>query len=379
MDIKEFVKDIQGLGITAVTGIPDSALKPFCDYMNREGREEFNHYVPANEGAAVGIAVGSYLATGKPACIYAQNSGIGNIINPITSLANEMVYGIPMLFLFGWRGEPGTKDEPQHQFMGKITPGILDVLQIGYAILTKEETAGQRKEAFKKAGEALQMGRQFAFIITRDFFDSGKDGMGPYQNNYSFVREHAIQQIISSLGDDDIIVSTTGKISREVYEQCGRLKGHHKQAFLTVGGMGHASMIAFGIAAKRPDKDVYCIDGDGAALMHMGSLAFLGKQKPGNLVHICLNNEAHESVGGMPTGSAGLAYADVAASCGYPAVFTAETPQQLKDILAGAKKRHTLTFIEIKVSMESRDSLGRPKEAAAQNKKDFMLYHGGIG
>ncbi|MFR4352680.1 MAG: phosphonopyruvate decarboxylase [Roseburia sp.] len=374
MQVKEFVREIKQLGVTMITGVPDSALKPFCDYVNGAGEAEFCHYVPANEGAAVGIAIGSYLATGKPACVYAQNSGLGNMVNPVTSLANEAVYGIPMLLVIGWRGEPGTKDEPQHKFMGHLTEELLKTLQIEHAVLGRELPQGVLAEIFERAAEVLRQNRQFAFVVKRDFFECGKKNV--YKNNYSMMREDAIGQIISSVSLQDVIVSTTGKISREVYEQSDRMNGQHKQDFLTVGGMGHASMIAFGIAKERPDKRVYCLDGDGAALMHMGSLAFLAKEQPGNLVHICLNNEAHESVGGMPTGCAGLTYAKVAKACGYPAVYLVHNPIELSLALEEIKENCRLTFLEVRVSMDSREDLGRPQESALENRINFMEYHG---
>jgi len=372
MKAKVLAEKIKNLGISVVTGIPDSTLKPFCDYMNQSGQEIFSHYVPANEGAAVGIAIGSYLATGKPACIYTQNSGIGNMVNPVTSLANEKVYGIPVLIMVGWRGEPGTKDEPQHKFMGNITSEILDILNIKYAVLSKKMSLLEMDEAFANAGKTLNEGGQFAFIITRDFFE--QEEQVEYENRYFLSREEAIREILSDVQEEDMIISTTGKISRELYEQSNMVKGHHKQCFLTVGGMGHASMIAFGVAKAKPDKRVFCLDGDGAVFMHMGSLAFLGKQKTDNLVHICLNNEAHESVGKMPTGCVGLNYAKVAQDCGYPITYTVETLEELRDVLASIRKEQKLTFLEVKVSLKSRSNLGRPKETAEENKNSFMQY-----
>ena len=374
MIVEKFVRQIQSLGISTVIGVPDSALKPFCDYMNRKGKELFDHYVPANEGAAVGMAIGSYLATGKAACIYMQNSGIGNAVNPVTSLANGAIYGIPMLMVIGWRGEPGTKDEPQHKFMGSVTEGILDLLEVEHAVIGSDTSDRELDEIFIRAGKALADQRQFAIIAKRGSFDDGEGES--YRNDYELVREEAIREIIRGIREKDVLVSTTGKISREVYEQSDALKGQHAQDFLTVGGMGHASMIALGMAKEKPNKKVYCLDGDGAVLMHMGSLAFIAKQNPDNLVHICLNNEAHESVGGMPTGSAGLGYAEVAKACGYPAIYTVEDLRQLQEVLRKVQESQQLAFVEIKVSMTSRSDLGRPKETARQNKDDFMKYHG---
>lgn len=373
MKVEKFVRKIQSLGISTVIGVPDSALKPFCDYMNRQGEELFEHYVPANEGAAVGMAIGNYLATGKAACIYMQNSGIGNAVNPVTSLANKAVYGIPMLMVIGWRGEPGTKDEPQHKFMGSVTERILDLLEVEHAVIGSDTSEQELDEIFVRTGKVLSDQRQFAIVIKRGSFDDAE--AESYRNGYELVREEAIREIISSIRKEDILVSTTGKISREVYEQSEALKGQHAQDFLTVGGMGHASMIALGIAKEKTQKKVYCLDGDGAVFMHMGSLAFIAKQKPDNLIHICLNNEAHESVGGMPTGSVGLGYAEVAKACGYPAAYTVENLQQLREVLKQVREGQQLAFVEIKVSMASRSNLGRPKESAHQNKVSFMKYH----
>ena len=374
MVVTDFISQIKKLGIKTLSGVPDSALKPFCDYINGVGKEQFTHYVPANEGAAVGIAIGEYLATGIPVCVYMQNSGLGNIVNPITSLANEEVYGIPMLLLIGYRGEPGTKDEPQHKYMGKITEPLLDVLGIEHVVLCKELSEQEVDAGFDRAAQKLREGKQFAFVLKRDFLVNEQKSV--YTNHNSLVREDAIAEIIKALDTSDVVISTTGKISREVYEQSDKIKGSHAQDFLTVGGMGHASMIAFGIAKEAEEKRVYCLDGDGAELMHMGSLAFIAKQNPNNLVHICLNNEAHESVGGMPTGCVGLSYAKVAETVGYEFVYCVDTIEELKQVLNEIKGKRKLTFIEIKVAMESRADLGRPKETAAENKDNFMRYHG---
>ena len=375
MDAGAFAECLLDMGIDTVTGVPDSALKHFCDYMNRETDGTFQHFVPVNEGAAVGIAIGSYLATGKPVCIYMQNSGLGNVVNPLTSLANEKIYGIPILFLIGWRGMPGKQDEPQHAFMGEITCSMLDVLSIAYVTLKKSTTQEEISRIFSDAKSYLDAGKQFAIVAEPGAFEAPTSHR--YTNPYELVREEAIHEIISGISVRDIIVSTTGKISREVYEQCDKVWGHHKQVFLTVGGMGHASMIAFGVAKEKPDRRVICIDGDGAVLMHMGGLAFLGKRKPENLVHICLNNDAHESVGGMPTGCAGVKYAAIAAACGYPLAEEIRNMSGLKDVLCRVREEWKLSFLEVKVSMHTRESLGRPKEVPAENKTAFMEYHGG--
>lgn len=372
MRVEKFVESIKSLGITTIAGVPDSALQPFCNYLNA-GEHDFSHFVPANEGAAVGLAIGNYLSTGKPACVYMQNSGIGNIVNPVTSLANRAVYDIPMLFIIGWRGEPGKKDEPQHRFMGEVTRNILDVLDIPNAVLSAGMTEEETARMFAQAAQALEEKKQFAIVVKRDALevDLGKT----YENEYTLCREDAIAKIIESISPEDVIVSTTGKISREVYEQCDKIVGHHKQAFLTVGGMGHAGMIAFGIARQRKDKKVYCLEGDGAVLMHMGELAFLAKQGLENYIHICLNNDAHESVGGMPTGAVGKDFYKVAEDCGYTYASCVDNMKDLKDELAKLKSLKGPAFIEIKIRIGARGDLGRPKESAVENRDNFMKYH----
>lgn len=373
MQVEHFVGQIKGMGIDTLVGVPDSTLKPFCDYIHSDGKGEMRHYVAANEGTAVGIAIGTYLATGKPACVYMQNSGLGNTINPFTSLAHEEVYGIPMLFLVGWRGEPGTRDEPQHRFMGEVTESLLEVLGISHRIVDGRTTPEELAAILKMAQEEMEQNRCFAIVIKKDTF--GKRDFFWYANHYTMVREEAIAAIVKSLQREDVVVSTTGKISRELYEQADRIHGQHQQEFLTVGGMGHASMIAFGIAMEKRDRTVFCLDGDGAVLMHMGALAFLGKQKPENLIHICLNNEAHESVGGMSTGAAGCCFADVAGSCGYENTVTVDGVDALEQELLKARVSRKLCFLEVMVSLSSREDLGRPRESAAENKEHFMNYH----
>lgn len=373
MKAENFIEKVKQLGISTIVGVPDSTLKQFCDYINSDGKEEMTHMVPPNEGAAIGIATGVFLSTNKPACVYMQNSGLGNIVNPITSLANEKVYDIPMLLVIGWRGEPGFHDEPQHKFMGEITEGLLDVLDIEHSIISKDTSESELTEISSVASNKLSSNKQYAIIVKKDTFEKRKGGN--YQNKYELVREDAIKVILGSLKKEDIVISTTGKISREVYEESDIVCGQHYQDFLTVGGMGHASMIALGVAKNKPSKKVFCIDGDGAVLMHMGSLAFIGKQSPKNLIHICINNEAHESVGGMPTGATGQDYSKVADACGYKKVFCVETESSLLETLKQLDNLEGPVFIEIKVSMSSREDLGRPKESAIENKINFMKYH----
>lgn len=357
------------MGINTITGVPDSTLKQFCDGLqNYHGN--LKHYVPVNEGAAVGLAIGSYLADGKPVCVYMQNSGIGNAINPIASLANRDVYGIPILFLVGWRGEPGVKDEPQHVFQGKITCELFETLTIPYEIVDKDTSWEQMEEILKKASGVLAKGDQFAIIVKKGTFEKADPFV--WENGNTLNREEALATILKEGGHEAVLISTTGKISRELYEQSDLLFGNHDNLFMTVGGMGHASMIALGVAKKRPDKRVICVDGDGAALMHMGALAFIANESPENYVHIVINNQSHESVGAMPTGCQNTNFSELAKAVGYKWTTRISTLEELKNVLRSISNRQGPVLLEILVSLESREDLGRPRESARNNKESFM-------
>ncbi|MDE7322629.1 MAG: phosphonopyruvate decarboxylase [Lachnospiraceae bacterium] len=365
-----FLKEILDIGIRTITGVPDSTLKQFCDAVQLDGGKVFRHYVTANEGAAVGLATGEYLASRRPCLVYLQNSGLGNIINPLASIANQEVYGIPMLFVVGWRGEPGQKDEPQHIYQGKVTCELLEVMDVHYSIIDEATTQEQIKAMLSRAKELLSDNRQYAFIVKKGTFD--KENEYAWQNGHTLVREQALKTILENVYNDSYIVSTTGKISRELYEQSDALYGNHEKLFMTVGGMGHASMIAYGMAQADESRSIVCIDGDGAVMMHMGALAFIAKQAPKNFLHIVINNAAHESVGAMPTGFSGQTYSQIAAACGYKNTYTARTETEIVAAISDAKRKSELSMIEVLVSLESRSDLGRPKESARENKVHFM-------
>lgn len=369
-----FLQKINEMGIQTIAGVPDSTLKQLCDGIQLDGGKLFKHYVTANEGAAVGLATGEYLATNRPCCVYLQNSGLGNIINPVASIANREVYGIPMLFVIGWRGEPGKKDEPQHVYQGKVTCELLEVMDIPYSVIDAETTDDKLGEILAEAQDVMAKDMQYAIIVRKDTFE--KEAAFTWENGYSLVREQALKVILESVYVDSFIVSTTGKISRELYEQSNAIYGNHDKLFMTVGGMGHASMIAYGMAQADESRKIVCIDGDGAVMMHMGSLAFLAKQSPKNYLHIVINNAAHESVGSMPTGFSGQTYAEVAKACGYKKVYTVKTESELRDVLTEAKGMQELTLVEVMVSLDSRKDLGRPLETAKENRIHFMeSYH----
>lgn len=370
MDISTFMKELKYLGAEFFTGVPDSQLKYLCNYLIDEYGVSEHHIIAANEGNCVGIAAGYYLATNKIPVVYMQNSGIGNATNPIVSLLNKKVYGIPCIFIIGWRGEPGKKDEPQHIVQGEITTNLLTDLGINYYIIDENSS---REELLKKREEEksiLEEGNSIAFLIKKDAF-IGDDRK--YINNYLLTREEAIEEIIQ-FAKEDIIVSTTGKISRELFEVREKKQLSHKYDFLTVGSMGHASSIALGISLNKPNTKVWCIDGDGALLMHMGALAVIGANSPKNLIHIVINNESHESVGGIPTVANKINLSNIAKGCGYDEVYSINSKEELIQTLIKTKEMKKLVFIEVKVSMITRKDLGRPTKTPQENKINFMKY-----
>lgn len=369
MDVKNLVEII---GADFYTGVPDSQLRALCDYMiDVYGIDPKHHVIGANEGNCAALAAGYHLATGKVPVVYMQNSGEGNIINPVASLLHGKVYGIPCVFLIGWRGEPGVHDEPQHIYQGEITLKLLEDMGIDSFVVGKDTAEEELRDKMKEYDKLLAKGKNVAFVIRKGALQYEKKVS--YSNNYMMVREDIIRHIAQYSGDDPV-VSTTGKASRELFE-IRQAKGQgHQYDFLTVGSMGHASSIALGIALHRTDRKIWCIDGDGAALMHMGAMAVIGQAAPDNLVHIVINNGAHESVGGMPTaaGEDGLKLVKVAEGCGYRRVYCAENYEELDDALKSAKEKDGLAFIEVKAAIGAREDLGRPSTTPVENKEAFM-------
>ena len=365
----DFIKLLNEYNINFFTGVPDSKLQSFCDKLIEEYSISDSHIIAANEGNAVAIAAGYNLATGSYPCVYLQNSGLGNIVNPITSLLNDKIYAIPALFIIGWRGEPNVKDEPQHVFQGEITLKLLEDLNIEYEVLDRNADNDIIRNALNKFKSILDRGNQAAFVIREGVFD--KEKLFDYKNNNSLIREKAIDRILE-YSKDDIIVSTTGKISRELFEIRENKKLGHDKDFLTVGSMGHSSMIAFSIALQKNNRKVWCLDGDGALLMHMGALAIIGSRSPNNFIHIVLNNEAHESVGGMPTVCGKINLSEIAKNMGYKMIYSVNSLEELDRVLCNLSD--VLTFIEINVSISSRKDLMRPNITPLDNKNNFINF-----
>ena len=369
MKVKTFVEVI---GSDFYTGVPDSQLKALCNYlMNTYGIDPEHHIIAANEGNCTALAAGYHLATGKVPVVYMQNSGEGNIINPVASLLNDKVYAIPMIFVVGWRGEPGVHDEPQHIYQGKVTVKLLEDMGIQPFVLSKDTTEDELQRVMDQFQKVLDAGKDVAFVIRKGALEY--DEKVEYKNDNIMVREEIIQHIVKVSGEDPI-VSTTGKASRELFETRVANGQSHKYDFLTVGSMGHSSSIALGVALNKPDKKIWCVDGDGAVLMHMGSMAVLGANKPQNLIHVVINNGAHETVGGMPTVASQIDLVAIAKACGYPRAISVDNFEDLDRELISAKNCNELCLIEVKCSIGAREDLGRPTTSAKENKENFMQF-----
>ncbi|MDR2659761.1 MAG: phosphonopyruvate decarboxylase [Spirochaetaceae bacterium] len=368
-----FYNELRRRDMDFFTGVPDSLLKDFCAYISTNAPPSA-HITAVNEGAALALASGYHLATNKTALVYMQNSGIGNAVNPLLSLCDKDVYRVPALLLIGWRGESGVHDEPQHITQGRLTLPLLETLCVPYIVIKGEEAAlpAELDEAFS---ELKRRGSPFALVARKGTFSPYKaaateNGLNSMiSKTLTMSREEAIEEIILS-SPRDFFFCTTGMASRELYELREKHGLGHERDFLTVGSMGHASSLALGAASARPDALITCIDGDGAALMHMGSLATTGVRKPRSLRHIVLNNGAHDSVGGQPTAAFNIGLSDVARACGYEQIFCVDRREDLRLALAAA--RNGPVFIEVRVKKGSRADLGRPKSSPIENKTAFM-------
>ena len=361
-------------GIRFFTGVPDSLLKALCNELyDRYGTESDVHVVAHNEGGAVALCAGHYLASGQPGLCYMQNSGLGNAVNPLASLMDPEVYSIPCLLVVGWRGEPGVKDEPQHKKQGMVTLEQLDILGIPYRILSPETSEDAFQQDFSDLCTELNHGRPAALVVRKGALES--DCRPVYGNQYHMTRERAAGVILSASGKDDVFVSTTGKLSREIFELRESRGEDHSRDFLTVGSMGHAAMIALRIAVEKPDKKVWCLDGDGAALMHLGALPVIAKRHPANLIHVIINNGAHETVGGMPVCSGSLNIPALASAAGYPSVFSVESEEELSALLQNSLSAVSgPVLIEVRCACGSRADLGRPTTTPEENRNAFMSF-----
>lgn len=368
---KFFIEELGSNGIDFFAGVPDSLLKNICAYI-ADHKDEQHNIITANEGGAIALAAGYHLATGKIGVVYMQNSGEGNIINPLASLTDKEVYNIPVLLLIGWRGKPGVHDEPQHVKQGKVTTGLLNVMGVNYDVLSQDEEKAAKQ--IEKAIAVMKATNEvYALVIEKGTFEDYKL-QNVEENDLQMTREEAIQIVAASLGEKDVIVSTTGMISRELFETRTAWKQGHERDFLTVGSMGHASQIALGIAMEKADRKIWCFDGDGASIMHMGNMAIVASKHPKNYVHVVFNNGAHDSVGGQPTVGLKIDLPSVAKSVGYKETYSVDNMGKLKSILPSIAKAEGPVFLQVCVKKGNRKDLGRPTTTPIQNKEALMKF-----
>lgn len=366
-----FVNTLKNHNIDFYAGVPDSLLKNICAYITDNSPSE-NNIIASNEGAAIGLAAGYHLATGKMPVVYMQNSGEGNAVNPLMSLTDRDVYNIPVLLLIGWRGEPGTKDEPQHIKQGKVTVPLIEAMGIKYDVLSKDEEVV--KQQISEAVRYMQETNEaYVLLIQKDTFESYQL-CGNEKNEFTLSREDAIKIVTASLDDMDFVVSTTGMISRELFEYRESEKQGHHRDFLTVGAMGHASQIALGVALHKKDRKVFCYDGDGATIMHMGSMAITASKSPSNYYHIVFNNGAHDSVGGQPTVGFKVNLKEIAINCGYKNSFSVDSVSTLLKTLPKFLSSKGPVLLEVKVKKGNRPDLGRPTKTPIENKDSVMSF-----
>jgi phosphonopyruvate decarboxylase len=376
----KFLTPARELGFNFFTGTPCSYLKPFINYViDTDG---FDFIDSVNEGDALAIAAGATIA-GKRAVVMFQNSGLGNAINPITSLT--YTFNLPVMIITTLRGEPGgAHDEPQHELMGQITTEILETMRLKWAYFPNTEA--EIMPALKLADDHMKSTHQpFVFVMRKDDIAEYKLQKKPAVSKKSFSINHTdlfeleykerttrtpvLEVVQNVLGQEVAVVATTGKTGRELYEV-----GDLKNQFYMVGSMGCALAFGLGIALTKPELKVLVVDGDGALLMRTGSMATVGAYKPKNLIHLLIDNEAHDSTGGQGTVTGGISFGAIASAFGYEKVYSTDKLATFKNILNEVKNSNASTFIHLKTQKGSPEKLGRPKVTPAEVSVRFAEF-----
>ncbi len=352
--------------------MPDSLLKEFCKYIDQSLSAD-QHIIASNEGAAISIATGVQISTGQTPLVYLQNSGLGNTINPLMSLVDPEVYSIPMILMIGWRGKPGISDEPQHVKQGRVTPDILKAMEIPYKVLS-DSSDNHNQVAGWAVNESKKTNGPVVLLVEKNTFEKLENKKSVnIELDTLLAREEVINLLTKSFTKDYFFISSTGKISRELYESRDNRDQDHSRDFLTVGSMGYSSQIAYGIAIKKPHTKIICLDGDGALLMHMGGMTTIGTSNLKNYNHIILNNGVHDSVGGQPTLGFDVDFCKIADACNYKNVFgPLKTETEISNALIELSSLNGPNFIDIRVKPGARADLGRPKSSPIENKKLFI-------
>lgn len=374
IDPARFVDHCSATGVSLYTGVPDSLLKQLGAHIMASMPRE-RHVIAANEGAAVGIALGHYLRTRELGLVYLQNSGFGNLVNPLLSLADRDVYGVPMLVVVGWRGQVGVKDEPQHVKQGKVMEPLLDALDLPWSVLPAESDKAQECVSAAVA-TARERSSPYVLLVEKGTFAVAATSEPATSPTRLASREEALTALTQAVGDEAAVVSTTGMLSRELFEYRESSGTEADRDFLTVGGMGHASSIALGVAMQEPDREVWCFDGDGALLMHLGSLAVIADHAPRHYFHVVFNNGVHDSVGGQPTSIGHVDVAATARALGYRYAASTSDLTRLPDEVARMREHGGPALLELAVSPGNRPDIGRPTRTPAESKRAFMTAVG---
>jgi phosphonopyruvate decarboxylase len=356
IDTKKLLIFLEKNNLNFFSGVPDSVLKNFTNLLINKS----SHVLATNEGSAVSIGIGYHLSFNKLPCIYMQNSGLANAINPLISIAHKGVYSIPMMMLIGWRGSPGIKDEPQHLIKGKITKNLLKLLGIKYEIIESEKD-------FNKIKKLINFSKKKKVPVAC-LFKKGVLKKVNYHKKFSerstiknkILRSEVIREILKSIQNNTKIISTTGYTSRELY-QIRKNEGYHKgKDFYMIGGMGHSSSVALGAAFKK-NKKILCLDGDGSMLMHLGSLHTVGLMNKNNFKHILLNNQSHESVGGQEISFKRVKMEKLIKGLGYSKYIQLKDKKDLKNKIQSVLKYKGSIFLEVLIEKGAIKNLGRPK------------------
>jgi len=372
LDIHEFGGLLRSRGFTFFSGVPCSLLKNLINYAINN----FQYIIATNEGEAVAISSGAYLG-GKRSCVLMQNSGLTNALNPLTSL--NYCFQIPVLGFVSWRGEPGIKDEPEHTLMGEILPSVLDVCRIPHAILSLD--IEEAKYQLDRAEKHYERDEPFFFIVKRDtfsdeplkkklIFEQYKRAIVETKSDTYLPTRLEVLEIINRHRDGDVVIlASTGKGGRELFEIEDAINNLYM-----VGSMGCVSSVGLGLALSRPEKRIIAIDGDGALLMRMGSLATNGYYKPKNLLHILLDNNSHDSTGGQETVSQNIDFSHIASHAGYNRSICTNSPERVGEIIEEWKKEPVLSFLHAKIKKGSKQNLGRPTVAPYHVKRRIMSF-----
>lgn len=353
---ENLIDSFDGFGLRFFTGVPDSLLNDFCNLLLSllPGTQ---HVMAANEGNAIAVAAGHYLATGEVPVVYMQNSGIGNAMNPLLSLTHSTVYAIPMVLIIGWRGDPAVTDHVQHRRQGELTPVLLEDMDIPFRVLANEETL---VDDFKWAAEQARRSSSPVALVAKKGILSRRDKKQDYPESELMSREEAISVVLDACGPEAVYLATTGRATRELHAQLQMRGWQNGGVFLNVGSMGHVSSVGLGIALAAPSRRVIVLDGDAAAVMHMGSIATIGRYHPANLVHVVLNNGVNESVGGQESAGLKICLAKIASACGYSACMRrVNSALELKAALTSYQGRSRPLFVDVAIRQGIRSGLAK--------------------